>query len=83
MIDRCLDRQGDNNGLLLRKASILGLQARYSEAAQILIGLNQRLPRRRAILNRLVLVHEQMRDTEMAEAFRKALAKLDITAHSA
>jgi len=82
MIDRCLDRQGDNNGLLLRKASILGLQARYNEAAQILIILNQRLPRRRAILKRLVLVHEQMRDTEMAEAFRKALAKLDIALRS-
>jgi eukaryotic-like serine/threonine-protein kinase len=83
MIDRCIKRQVDSNGLLLRKASILGLQARFRESAQILIGLNQRLPHRRAILKRLVLVHEQMRDTQMAEAFRKALAKLDITEQTA
>ena len=76
MIDRCINRQVNSNGLLLRKASILGLQARFHEAAQILIGLNQRLPHRRAILQRLVLVHEQMREPELAEAFRKVLAKV-------
>ena len=83
MIERCINRQVDSNGLLLRKASILGLQARFRESAQILIGLNQRLPRRRAILQRLVLVHEQMRDTQMAEAFRNALEKIDITEQTA
>lgn len=83
MVDRCIKRQLDNNGLLLRKASILGLQARFIESAQILISLNQRLPHRRAILQRLVLVHEQLRDTQMADAFRKALAKLDITDQAA
>ncbi len=76
MIDRCINRQVNSYGLLLRKASILGLQARFHEAAQILIGLNQRLPHRRAILQRLVLVHEQMRQPELAEAFRKVLAKV-------
>ncbi len=77
MVDRCLARQGDVPGLLLRKASLLGLQAKFDEAAEILVDLNRRLPRRRAILSRLVLVHEQMRDLERAEAFRKVLAKVE------
>lgn len=77
MVDRCLSRQGDAAGLLLRKASLLGLQARFREAAEILLDLNRQLPRRRAILERLVLVHEQMREVEQAEAFRKVLAKLE------
>jgi len=77
MVDRCLARQGEALGLLLRKASVLGLQARFREAADILLDLNRRLPRRRAILRRLVLVHEQMRESEQADAFRKVLAKVD------
>lgn len=78
MVDRCLARQGNTAGLLLRKASLLGLQARFREAAEILLDLNRQLPRRRAILQRLVLVHEQMREIEQAEAFRKVLAKLEL-----
>lgn len=77
MVDRCLARQGDVPGLLLRKASLLGLQAKYREAAAILLDLNRRLPRRRSILRRLVLVHEQLREKEQAEAFRKVLAKVE------
>ena len=77
MVDRCLARQGDASGLLLRKASLLGLQARFREASDILLDLNRRLPRRQAVLRRLVLVHEQMRELEQAEAFRKVLAKLE------
>lgn len=77
MVDRCLVRQGDQPGLLLRKASLLGLQAKYAEASEMLLALNRRLPRRRAILRRLVLVFEQMRNSEQAEAFRSLLARLD------
>lgn len=77
IVERALARQGDVPGLLLRKASLLGLQARFREAADLLLDLNRRLPRRRVILRRLVLVHEQLRDLEQAEAFRKVLAKVD------
>lgn len=77
IIDRCLERQGNDNALLLKKASILGLQARFHDSAQILIDLNKRLPHRCAILKRLVLVHEQLREPQLAEAFRRVLAKVD------
>lgn len=77
MVDRCLARQGDLPGLVLRKASLLGLQARYREAADLLLDMNRALPRRRSILRRLVLVHEQMRELDKAEAFRKVLVKLE------
>lgn len=77
MVDRCLARQGDSPGLLLRKASLLGLQARFREASEVLLDLNRQLPRRQAIVRRLVLVHEQMREIEQAEAFRKVLARMD------
>lgn len=73
MVDRCLDRQGELPGLLLRKASLLGMQARYKEASEILLTLNRRLPRRAVILRRLVLVFEQMRDFEQAEAFNQVI----------
>jgi eukaryotic-like serine/threonine-protein kinase len=77
MVERCLSRQGEVAGLLLRKASLLGLQARYREAAELLLELNRRLPRRRVVLKRLVLVYEQLREFEQAEAFRRVLAKVE------
>lgn len=77
MVDRCLARQGEVPGLLLRKASLLGLQAQYREAAEILLDLNRKLPRRRSVLKRLVLVYEQLRELEQADAFRKVLAKVE------
>lgn len=76
MVDRCLARQGEAAGLRLRKASLLGLQARFREAAELLLVLNRQFPRRRAILQRLVLVHEQLREFEEADAFRRVLTKL-------
>ena len=83
MVNRCLERQGSLPGLLLRKASLLGLQARFPEAAELLLQLNRMLPRREAILKRLVMVHEQLRDAGKAEAFRRVLEKLDGTAAAA
>lgn len=77
MVDRCIERQGERPGLLLRKASLLGVQARFAEAAEILTGLNRRLPRRSAILSRLVMVHEQLRDWEKAEAYRTVLMRVE------
>ncbi len=80
MVERCIRRQGEVPGLVLRKASLLGLQARYREARELLLGLNRKLPRRRVILSRLVLVSEQLRDVEQAAAFKGVLAKLDVGA---
>ncbi len=77
MVDRCIERQGEHPGLMLRKASLLGLQARFNEAAEILVKLNRALPRRRVVLGRLVMVHEQLRDFDKAEAYRRVLRKVE------
>ena len=78
MVDRCLARQGDLPGLLLRKASILGLMARYDEARDMLLLLNKKLPRRQAILRRLIMVYEQLRDFEQVDAFRRVFDKAEV-----
>ncbi|MCH8045774.1 MAG: protein kinase [Planctomycetes bacterium] len=72
MVDQCLKRQGNRPGLLLRKASILGLQAKYEQAKDVLLALNREFPRRPPILRRLVTVFEQLRDEDGAKAFRAA-----------
>lgn len=77
MVERCIERQGERPGLMLRKASLLGLQARFAEAAEILVELNRNLPRRRAILSRLVIAYEQLRDRDKAEAYRRVLRKVE------
>jgi serine/threonine-protein kinase len=77
MVERCIARQGEVPGLMLRKAAVLGMQARFKESSEVLLALNRELPRRRAIVSRLVLVFEQLRDVQQADAFRKLLAKLE------
>ena len=57
---------------MLRKASVLGLQAKYAEACDILLQLNRDFPNRPAVLKRLVTVYEQLRDIGKAVAFLKA-----------
>jgi serine/threonine-protein kinase len=54
---------------------VLGLQARYEEASALLLQLNREHPRRLAVLKRLVLVFEQMRDTGKALAFLRSYAQ--------
>lgn len=71
----CLKEDPDAPDLLLKKASILGLQARYKEASEILLSLNRQYPDRPAILKRLSLVFEQLRDQGKATAFRRAYEK--------
>jgi serine/threonine-protein kinase len=73
MVNQCIGRHGGRPGLLLRKASVLGLMAKYEEARDVLLQLNRRLPGRPAVLRRLVTVFEQMRDNDSAAAFRRAL----------
>ena len=57
--------------MLLKKASVLAIQARFEEASTILLQLNRECPRTPAILKRLVLVFEQLRDPGRARAFLK------------
>ncbi len=62
--------------LLIKKASILGVQARFDEARELLLELNRRCPNDRLILKKLVLVNEQLRDPGKAAAYLRALTTL-------
>lgn len=68
--------EGNTPNLLLQKASILGSQAKYQEAADLLLSLNRDYPRNPAVLKRLILVFEQLRDTGKMLAFLKAYLKI-------
>jgi serine/threonine protein kinase len=76
MLEWCLAEDGETPQLLLKQASILGAQAKYHEAAEILIQLNRKRPHNPAVLKRLVLVFEQLRDISKARAFLKAYSRL-------
>ncbi|MDZ8035389.1 protein kinase domain-containing protein [Nostoc sp. DedSLP04] len=76
MVEKCLGIEGELPDLLVKKASLLGLQAKYEDAAKILLSLNREHPKSPAILKRLVLVFEQMRDTGKATAFLRAYLKI-------
>src|SRR5205085_126037 len=75
VIEQILVEEGGHPNTLLKKASVLGLQARYTDAAEILLKLNREFPGRPAILRRLVMVFEQLRDLGKAAAFLKAYRK--------
>lgn len=77
MVERCISRQGERPGLLLRKASLLGMQARFPEAAEVLVALNKAMPRQPAVLRRLAMVYEQLREFDRARAFRRAVARAE------
>ena len=66
---------GETANILLKRASIFGLQAQYQEASEILLRLNRDFPGRPAILRRLVVVFEQLRDIGKASAFLKAYGR--------
>lgn len=76
LVLRMLQADPENPRLLLRKASILGLEAEYEEARDTLLQLNRLNPGSPAVLKRLVLVMEQLRDTGKAMAFLKAYQSL-------
>jgi eukaryotic-like serine/threonine-protein kinase len=76
VLRHCLIVEGDSPQLLLKKASILGAQARYAEASEILLRLNREFPQRLAILKRLILVFEQQRDIGKVGAFLRAYSNL-------
>jgi serine/threonine-protein kinase len=75
VVNRCLAETPDAPDLLLKRASILALEAKYEEAAEELLQLHRRMPGRAAILRRLVTVFEQLRDTGKAAAFLKTYTK--------
>lgn len=74
-VDKCLLDAPNAPDLLLRKASILALDSRFADAAEQLLALHRRLPNRPAILKRLVVIFEQMRDMGKAVAFLRAYLK--------
>jgi predicted Zn-dependent protease len=76
LVERCLAETPDVADLLLKRASILALDAKYEEAAEQLLALHRQLPGRPAILRRLVAVFEQMRDMGKAAAFLRAYRKV-------
>ncbi|MEI6656554.1 MAG: serine/threonine protein kinase, partial [Verrucomicrobiota bacterium] len=62
--------------LLIKKASILGVQARFNEARELLLELNRQYPNDRMILKKLVVVNEQLRDPGKAAAYLRAYRSL-------
>jgi serine/threonine-protein kinase len=73
LIEDMISEDGETPNILLKKASVLGLSASYDEA--ILLRLNRDFPGRPAILRRLVVVFEQLRDLGKASAFLKAFMR--------
>jgi serine/threonine-protein kinase len=65
-----------DRALLMKKASILGVQARYDEARELLLELNRQHPNHRPVLKKLVLVNEQLRDSGKAAAYLRAYIAL-------
>ncbi|MFZ2959653.1 MAG: protein kinase [Candidatus Ozemobacteraceae bacterium] len=76
LLEELLVRFPKNLELRLKYASILGIQASYDKAKEILLELNREFPDRPVILKRLILVHEQVRDQGKAIAFFKTYARL-------
>jgi eukaryotic-like serine/threonine-protein kinase len=72
LVDRCLKDSSNAPEMELTKASILAMDAEYQGAVEVLLDLNRRLPQRPAILKRLVMAYEQLRDLGKAQAFLKA-----------
>lgn len=62
--------------MLLKKASVCGLQSRYDEAIELLVSLNKQFPRKAHILRRLALAYEQIRQPEKALAYLKVYLKV-------
>ena len=72
LLTEMMQRYGETPDLLFKRASILGIQAKYEDSCEILLRLNRDFPDRPALLRRLVVVFEQLRDLGKASAFLKA-----------
>jgi eukaryotic-like serine/threonine-protein kinase len=75
IVEKCLLDDSISPEILMIKASLLGLQAKYEESSKILLSLNRQHPGKPSILKRLVLVFEQLRDTGKAMSFLRAYLK--------
>jgi predicted Zn-dependent protease len=75
LVEQLIDDDSERPSLLLKKASLLALEAQYEAASQILLDLNRSHPGQAAIQKRLVLVFEQVRDIGKAAAFLKAYVR--------
>jgi len=78
LIETMLAEDDETPNILLKKASVLGLQDQYQEASEILLRLNRDFPGRPAVLRRLVVVFEQLRDLGKASAFLKAYGRVNV-----
>lgn len=65
-----------NVATMYLESSILGLEAKYSEARALLEQVNQNTPMKFHVLSQLVLVCEQMRDYSGAAAYLKAALRV-------
>lgn len=79
VLETCLEEDPDSPDLLFKKATILGLQARYKDSSEILLRLNRQYSNNPAILKRLSLVFEQLRDPGKAAAFMRAYMKIEFS----
>lgn len=69
--EACLFEKSQDELVLLR-ASILGMEAKYAESRKLLEHLNQRQPGETQVLRRLVQVCEQLRDYRSAAGYLRA-----------
>lgn len=79
LVTRCLEDDPESADLHLKQAVILGMEAQYVPASEILLRLNRKFPGTPGILKRLAIVFEQLRDPGKAAAFRRAYER---TAHA-
>ena len=76
LVDELTSEGRKDRVLLFKKASILGMQASYLEARDLLLELSRQYPNDRPILKRLILVNEQLRDFGKAAAYFRAYCAL-------
>ncbi|EON4257672.1 serine/threonine protein kinase, partial [Escherichia coli] len=68
--------EAENAATMYLESSILGLEAKYSEARVLLEKVNQTTPMKFHVLSQLILVCEQMRDYSGAAAYLKAALRV-------
>ena len=76
VVDELIAEGKADRVLRIKKASLLGVQARFDEARELLLDLNRQYPNDRPILKKLVIVNEQLRDPGKAAAFLLAYNSL-------
>jgi serine/threonine-protein kinase len=72
LVTKCLEDDPDSADLQLKQATILGMEAQYALAVEVLLRLNRKYPGTPGILKRLAMAYEQLRDPGKAKAFRRA-----------